>query len=85
MSNLEPIDPTPFDINRLSGINHDILIQLARLSGLTGEIVYPTCDLNDREIEFLTRRHKREDEKCGKSHGLHSDSHLEAGMQSKPD
>ncbi|KAL0271708.1 UNVERIFIED_CONTAM: hypothetical protein PYX00_008714 [Menopon gallinae] len=78
VSNLEPIDPAPFEVNRLSGINHDILLQLARLSGLTGEIVYPSCDLDDREVEYLTRRYKREDQKCGRNHRLHSDTNFES-------
>ncbi|KAK7862054.1 hypothetical protein R5R35_011478 [Gryllus longicercus] len=53
LSALEPCEPFPFHPNRLIGLSPDIILQIARLSGLTGELTFPMCDLTMAELELV--------------------------------
>ncbi|XP_057655201.1 probable E3 ubiquitin-protein ligase HERC1 isoform X1 [Diorhabda carinulata] len=53
LSNLEFIEPTPFAINKFNGVTPVILMQIARLSGITNEISLPVFELTDDEQLLL--------------------------------
>ncbi|XP_068081364.1 probable E3 ubiquitin-protein ligase HERC1 [Anabrus simplex] len=54
LSTLEPCEPLAFNPNQLSGISPDIFLQIARLSGLTGELHFPPCELTLAEMELVS-------------------------------
>lgn len=79
LSNLEFVDPIPFDCAKFNAITPKILLQIARLSGITNETSFPTYELTDDE-EMLLNLHTSKNEKSGSfdSKGVHcnSDSQL---------
>ncbi|KAL1506224.1 hypothetical protein ABEB36_005622 [Hypothenemus hampei] len=64
ISDLEPIEPEPFNINKISGLKTHMLSQLARLSGITDEISFPVYDLEEAEkfLSSISRRSSRFDD-----------------------
>ncbi|XP_076258464.1 putative E3 ubiquitin-protein ligase HERC1 isoform X2 [Rhynchophorus ferrugineus] len=53
ISNLECIEPDMFNVNNFTGLNYGMLLQLARLSGITNEISFPVYELNEEEEDTL--------------------------------
>lgn len=39
ISGLQPLEPPPFNVNKLPMMRGETLIQISRLSGLTGEVM----------------------------------------------
>lgn len=58
ISNLEFIEPETFNVARFSGLNTDLLLQLARLSGITNEISFPVFEFSDEEENILNAESK---------------------------
>ncbi|XP_018567016.1 probable E3 ubiquitin-protein ligase HERC1 [Anoplophora glabripennis] len=56
LSNLEFIEPVPFDCTKFNAVTPKILLQIARLSGITNETSFPTYDLTDDE-QLLLKQH----------------------------
>ncbi|XP_063233987.1 probable E3 ubiquitin-protein ligase HERC1 isoform X2 [Bacillus rossius redtenbacheri] len=63
VNSVEPVDQLLFNANKLDGLTPDIVQNLTRLSGLTGEFPFPVCELTSAELELvsshgqLKRRH----------------------------
>lgn len=53
ISNLEFVEPPPFSINKFIGLTPHVLLQIARLSGITNEIAMPNFDLTEDEQMLL--------------------------------
>ncbi|XP_050515460.1 probable E3 ubiquitin-protein ligase HERC1 isoform X1 [Diabrotica virgifera virgifera] len=53
LSNLEFVEPVPFAINKFTGVAPKVLLQIARLSGITNEISMPVFDLTEDEQLLL--------------------------------
>lgn len=70
MSNLEAIEPLPFEMSKFSGVNCDIFLQIVRLAGLTDEITFPQCELSHREMQSLNMNLKQNNLK--RRHSLNS-------------
>ncbi|KAJ8965419.1 hypothetical protein NQ314_004172 [Rhamnusium bicolor] len=63
ISNLEFVEPTPFAVGKFNAITPNILLQIARLSGITNETSFPTYELSDDE-EMLLNPHLTRSRKC---------------------
>ncbi|XP_044259648.1 probable E3 ubiquitin-protein ligase HERC1 isoform X3 [Tribolium madens] len=62
MSNLEHIETAPFNNNKFSGLTPSLLYQVARLTGITNELVSPEYNLTRTEEDLLCEdRHCRSD------------------------
>ena len=68
VSNLEAIEPAPFEMTKFSGVNCDIFLQIVRLAGLTDEITFPQCELSHRELQSLNLNAKQDNSK--RNHGF---------------
>ncbi|XP_030752542.1 probable E3 ubiquitin-protein ligase HERC1 [Sitophilus oryzae] len=81
ISNLEFIEPEPFCTAKFTGLNCNILLQLARLSGITNEISFPLYELNEEEEEaFLPSDIKKRS--SGAEEMLHSISDSQVNTKS---
>lgn len=74
ISNLEFIEPIPFSTEKITGLNPNILLQIARLSGITNEISFPIFELTDEEKVLLYDANKRSSYSGISS----SDSHIQS-------
>ena len=43
ISGLYPMDTPPFNVNKLPMVSGGVLVQILKLTGLTGELVFPEC------------------------------------------
>lgn len=58
ITTLHHIDPTPFSMKNFAGISPEILRNITKLSGITGEIIFPQYELHkDHKPPENTRRH----------------------------
>ncbi|KAJ9597344.1 hypothetical protein L9F63_011784, partial [Diploptera punctata] len=53
LSTLEPCEQLPMNTSKLTNLTPDIFLQIARLSGLTDEFEFPSCDLTTAEMELV--------------------------------
>ncbi|CAG9853588.1 unnamed protein product [Phyllotreta striolata] len=53
ISNLDFVEPTPFSVNKFNRMTPHILLQIARLSGVTNEIIMPNFELTEDEQILL--------------------------------
>ncbi|XP_060527187.1 probable E3 ubiquitin-protein ligase HERC1 [Cylas formicarius] len=53
IGNLEFIEAEPFDTGKFAGLTSDVLLQVARLAGVTGEICFPVCELSEDDEILL--------------------------------
>lgn len=53
ISNLDYIEPDPFSTEKMFGLTSSDLLQIARLSGITNEISFPSFELTDEEKILL--------------------------------
>nr|XP_053648635.1 probable E3 ubiquitin-protein ligase HERC1 isoform X2 [Cherax quadricarinatus] len=54
VSMLEPVEPPPFDVSKMSGITAQVITQIMRLGGLTQEIEFPKLTYNHETDELQT-------------------------------
>ncbi|KAE8748468.1 hypothetical protein FOCC_FOCC004763 [Frankliniella occidentalis] len=52
INGLHPLEPVPFSLSKLPLVSGDILIQISRIAGLTGELVFPECETNSEELKI---------------------------------
>lgn len=71
---LEHIESTPFCINKLTGVNVELLKYIARLSGVTNEVKMPQYNLTVEEEKLLQPESAIKERKL--FYGCASDSHL---------
>ncbi|KAJ3666590.1 hypothetical protein Zmor_002027 [Zophobas morio] len=69
ISNLEYLETPPFNNNKFSGLTPGLLLQVARLTGVTDELPFPACNLTRQEEDLLT-----EENHSRKSDNLRSNS-----------
>ncbi|XP_074033510.1 probable E3 ubiquitin-protein ligase HERC1 isoform X2 [Leptinotarsa decemlineata] len=80
LSNLEFIEPAPFATSNFSGLTPNILLQIARLSGITNETSLPSCNLTEDEHMLLnpnSSRAQSEGLRCSSDSQLHNQSTAE--------
>ncbi|XP_050295909.1 probable E3 ubiquitin-protein ligase HERC1 isoform X2 [Anthonomus grandis grandis] len=80
ISNLEPMEPEPFNTSKFAGLTTAILHQLTRLSGLTDELPFPMPD--EEEMLLLTRKKSNVGDTVQHSN---SDSQLNNGRGARQD
>ncbi|KAJ8960520.1 hypothetical protein NQ318_013805 [Aromia moschata] len=56
LSNLEFVEPIPFAASQFNAVTPNVLLQIARLSGITNETSFPTYELTDDEEMLLNLR-----------------------------
>lgn len=76
--NIEYIEPNPFSTELFLGLSSNILLQIARLSGITNEITFPVFELTVEEKRLLNDRNKK-----SSSMSLCSESRLQPQKQSE--
>ncbi|XP_063888404.1 probable E3 ubiquitin-protein ligase HERC1 isoform X2 [Scylla paramamosain] len=54
VSLLEPVEPQPFDVSKVTGITARVITQVMRLAGLTQEIEFPKVTYNHETDELQT-------------------------------
>ncbi|XP_042891775.1 probable E3 ubiquitin-protein ligase HERC1 isoform X3 [Penaeus japonicus] len=54
VSLLEPVEPPPFDVSKMTGITAQVITQIMRLAGLTQEIEFPKVTYNHETDEVHT-------------------------------
>ncbi|XP_071541149.1 LOW QUALITY PROTEIN: probable E3 ubiquitin-protein ligase HERC1 [Panulirus ornatus] len=54
VSLLEPVEPPPFDVSKMTGITAQVITQIMRLAGLTQEIEFPKVTYNHETDELQT-------------------------------
>lgn len=83
ISNLEFIEPEAFNVAKFSGLNTDLLLQLARLSGITNEISFPLYEFSDEEETILNAESKRRT--SGNEEMVHSNSDSQVNVKPPQD
>lgn len=83
ISNLEFIEPEAFNVAKFSGLNTDLLLQLARLSGITDEISFPLYEFSDEEETILNAESKRR--ASGNEEMVHSNSDSQVNVKPPQD
>lgn len=53
VTSLLPIDPPPFSTGKLNGLSSEVLRNITKLSGITGEVNFPQYDLSTHEQQIL--------------------------------
>lgn len=81
ISNLEFIEPEAFNVAKFSGLNTDLLLQLARLSGITDEISFPLYEFSDEDETILNAESKR----SGNEEMVHSNSDSQVNVKPPQD
>ncbi|XP_064122707.1 probable E3 ubiquitin-protein ligase HERC1 [Macrobrachium nipponense] len=52
VSSLEPVEPVPFDVSKMTGITAQVITQIMRLAGLTQEVEFPKVVYNHETDEL---------------------------------
>merc|ERR1712008_283779 len=52
VSLLEPVEPQPFDVTKMTGVTAQVILQIMRLAGLTHEIEFPNIKYNHETDEL---------------------------------
>ncbi|CAG9773088.1 unnamed protein product [Ceutorhynchus assimilis] len=77
---LEFVEPEPFNTNKFVGLTSNILLQLARLSGITNEVSFPVYNITEEEERLLNfnlpKSSTSTNEETTKPHSVSSDSRL---------
>lgn len=77
ISNLEYIEPVPFEITKLTPVTPHLLLHIARISGITNEISFPSYELTENEELLLNpTESKSSTSSSGENLKCRSDSQL---------
>nr|CAH7744976.1 unnamed protein product [Callosobruchus chinensis] len=84
LSSLEYVEPIPFDMSKFKPVSSAVLLHIARLSGITNEISFPSYELSEEEERLLNPYTSKGKKSFGEGLRCNSDSQLHNQNSERP-